>query len=485
MFTALKTLTARFRAFFRRADLDGDFQQELDSHVVMLTEENIRRGMSHGEARRAALIRVGAGASMRDQHRDARGLPALETVWRDVRYALRMLSRAPGFTAMAILTLALGIGANTAVFSAIDAVLLRPLPYPDGDRLMRLYQRQENSAETNIAPIRLEDWNRLNSTFQAIMGYLIEEVSDTSGDLPEQLRRAKVAPRFLEVWGIAPVLGRGFTDAEHHAGGPSAVLISDRYWRRRFGADPHVLNRTVRMESASFAIVGVMPASFLFPDREVDLWLPVQMGDNLAQVRYAVWYTGVGRLKPGVTLEQARANLSAIQTELGKQYPKTDAAISVEVVPLKENTVSGIRSSLWLLFGAVSVLLLITCTNIAALLLSRAADRKQEIAIRVSLGATRKAVATQMLTETLVLALAGGMMGLLLAAGASVAFRSAAVDLPRMDEITLDGRILLYTLVSAITVTLLCGALPAIRTAREDAASALKETGRTHVSTRS
>jgi putative ABC transport system permease protein len=485
MFTALKHATARLRAFFKTHDLDRDFQQELDSHVVMLTEENIRRGMSHGEARRAALIRVGAGASMRDQHRDARGLPALETVWRDVRYALRMLSRAPGFTAMAILTLALGIGANTAVFSAIDAVLLRPLPYPDGDRLMRLYQRQENSAETNIAPIRLEDWNRLNSTFQAIMGYLIEEVSDTSGDLPEQLRRAKVAPRFLEVWGIAPVLGRGFTDAEHHAGGPSAVLISDRYWRRRFGADPHVLNRTVRMESASFAIVGVMPASFLFPDREVDLWLPVQMGDNLAQVRYAVWYTGVGRLKPGVTLEQARANLSAIQTELGKQYPKTDAAISVEVVPLKENTVSGIRSSLWLLFGAVSVLLLITCTNIAALLLSRAADRKQEIAIRVSLGATRKAVATQMLTETLVLALAGGMMGLLLAAGASVAFRSAAVDLPRMDEITLDGRILLYTLVSAITVTLLCGALPAIRTAREDAASALKETGRTHVSTRS
>ena len=484
MFTTLKQFTARLRAFFRAHDLDRDFEQELDSHVAMLTEENIRRGMTHTEARRSALIRVGAGASIKDEHRAARGLPTLETFWRDVRYALRMLRRAPGFAATAILTLALGIGANTAVFSAIDTVLVRPLPFPDGDRLMRLYQRQDKSAETNIAPIRLEDWNRLNSTFEAITGYLMEDVSDTSGDLPERVRRARVAPRFLDVWGIAPVLGRGFTDAEHYAGGPSAVLISERYWRRSFGADPHVLNRTVRLEGESFPIVGVMPASFLFPDREVDLWLPVQMGDKLAQVRYAVWYTGVGRLKPSLTLEQARANLNAIQTELGKQYPNTDAAISVEVVPLKEHTVSGIRSSLLLLFGAVSVLLLITCTNIAALLLSRAADRKREIAIRLSLGATRNAVAAQMLTETAVLALAGGMMGLLLAAGASMVFRFAAKDLPRMDEITLDGRILLYTLVSAIAVALLCGALPAIRTSREDAAGALKEAGRTQVSPR-
>ena len=187
-----------------------------------------------------------------------------------------MLRRSPGFTAVAILTLALGIGANTAVFSAIDAVLLRPLPFPDGDRLMRLRQRQETSAETNIAPVRLEDWNRLNSTFEAITGYYMEDVSETSGDLPERVRRACVAPRFLEVWGIAPALGRGFTDAEHRAGGPSAVLISDRYWRRRFGGDPNVLGRTVRIGSASFPIVGVMPASFLFPDRDVDLWFPVQ-----------------------------------------------------------------------------------------------------------------------------------------------------------------------------------------------------------------
>ncbi len=227
-----------------------------------------------------------------------------------------------------------------------------------------------------------------------------------------------------------------------------------------------------------------MPASFLFPDREVDLWFPAKLSNQLAQVRYATWYVGIGRLKPGVTLEQARANLAAVQAQLGEQYPETDRKIGVEVMPLKEITVSGVRPSLWLLFGAVSVLLLITCTNIAALLLSRAAQRQQEIAVRLSLGATRATVAAQMLTETGMLALAGGAVGLLVAVGASAGFRSVAVDLPRMDEIALDGRILLYTLALAVTVTFLCGLLPAIRTARGGLAGASNEAGRTQVSTR-
>jgi putative ABC transport system permease protein len=485
MFTPITHLMARLRAFFRTGTLDRDFEQELASHVAMLTEDNIARGMTHEEARRAALIRLGAGASIKDRHRDLRGLPALETFWRDLRYAFRVLGRAPGFTAMAILTLALGIGANTAVFSAIDAVLLRPLPFPEGDRLMRLYQTQRNDADANIAPIRIEDWNRLNSTFEAISGYHTEDVSDISGDLPEKVRRASVAPRFVQVWGVPPALGRAFADSEHYRAEPASVLISDRYWRRRFGADRNVLGKTVRTDDdASLAIVGVMPASFLFPDRDVDLWVPLALNNKVAQFRTNTWQIGIGRLKPDVTPEQARANLAAVQAQLARQYPNSDATIGVEITPLKEITVSGVRSSLWLLFGAVSVLLLITCTNIAALLLSRAADRKQEIAIRVSLGATRKTVAAQMLTETAVLAFVGGMLGLLLAAAASVGFRSAAVDLPRMDEITLDWRILLYTLITAMTVTVLCGAFPAIRTAREDAAGALKEAGRTQVSGR-
>ena len=464
--------------------VQDEIARELSFHLAERKDQLRAEGLSEEESTRRARLQFGNMTVQAERTRDVDIARGMDAFLRNVRHALRALAWTPGFAAVAILTLALGIGANTAVFSAIDAVLLQPLPFPDGDRLMLLRQRPEKSAETNIAPIRLEDWNRLNGTFQALTGYLTEDVSETSGDLPENVRRARVAPRFLEVWGIAPALGRGFTDAEHRAGGPTAVLISDRYWRRRFAGTPDVLGRTVRMAGASFPIVGVMPASFLFPDRDVELWLPVPMGDNLAHVRNALWYTGVGRLRPGVTVEQARANLTAVQAQLAAQYPKTDSTIGVEIVPLKDNTVSGVRSTLWLLFGAVSVLLLITCTNIASLLLSRAADRRQEIAIRMSLGATRRAVAAQMLTETAVLVLAGSAIGLLIATTATAAFRSVAADLPRIDEIALDGRILLYTLTSSVVVALLCGVLPAIRTARGDMAGELNEAGRTHVSTR-
>ena len=227
-----------------------------------------------------------------------------------------------------------------------------------------------------------------------------------------------------------------------------------------------------------------MPASFLFPDRGVDLWMPVPMGDKLAQARVAFWYTGVGRLKQNVTVEQARANMAMVQMQLATEYPKTDAAINVDIAPLKDNTVGDIRASLWLLFAAVSVLLLVACTNIAALLLSRATDRKREMSVRRSLGATRWAIIRQALTETGVLALIGGAVGLLLAAGAVAALRSAAVDMPRMDEIALDGRIVLYTLVVVLTVTLLSGVLPAIRIARDDATGPASEAGRSLVTGR-
>jgi putative ABC transport system permease protein len=469
---------------FRPERVQSHIDRELSFHIAERTDQLRSEGLSDEEATHRARRQFGNVTVQAERTRDVDIALWADGVLRNVRYAVRTLTRTPGFTAAVVLTLALGIGANTAVFSAINAVLLQPLPFPDGDRLMQLRQTQERTAETNIAPVRLEDWHRLNSTFEAITGHLMENVSETSGNLPERVRRASVTARFLDVWGVAPALGRGFTPDEHQTGGPSAVLISHRYWRRRFGADPNVAGKSVRIGNTSFPIVGVMPASFLFPDREVDLWFPAKLSNQLAQVRYATWYVGIGRLKPGVTPEQARSNLAAVQAQLGEQYPETDRKIAVEVMPLKEITVSGVRSSLWLLFGAVSVLLLITCTNIAALLLSRAAHRQQEIAVRLSLGATRATVAAQMLTETGMLVLAGSAVGLLVALGASAGFRSVAMDLPRMDEIALDGRILLYTLALAVTVTFLCGLLPAIRTARGGLAGASNEAGRRQVSTR-
>jgi putative ABC transport system permease protein len=469
---------------FRRERLQSRIDRELSFHLAERTDQLRSEGLSDEEAARRARRQFGNVMVQAERTRDVDIALWADGLLRNLRYAVRTLARTPGFTAAVVLTLALGIGANTAVFSAIDAVLLQPLPFPDGDRLMRLRQTQEGTAETNIAPVRLEDWHRLNSTFEGITGHLMENVSETSGDLPERVRRATVTARFLDVWGVAPSLGRGFTPDEHQSGGPSAVVISDRYWRRRFGADPNLAGKSVHIGNASFPIVGVMPASFLFPDREVDLWFPAKLSKQLAQVRYATWYVGIGRLKPGVTLDQARSNLAAVQAQLGEQYPETDRKIAAEVRPLKEITVSGISASLRLLFGAVSVLLLITCTNIAALLLSRAAQRQQEIAVRLSLGATRATVAAQMLTETGMLALAGSAVGLLVAIGASAAFRSAAIDLPRMDEIALDRRILAYTLSLAVTVTFLCGLLPAIRAARGGLAGVSNEAGRRQVSTR-
>jgi len=256
---------------------------------------------------------------------------------------------------------------------------------------------------------------------------------------------------------VAPALGRDFNAQEEHFRGPSAVLISDRFWRRRFAADPNTPGKQLRLGGDSVTITGVMPASFLFPDRDVDLWSPSPMDAPFAQRRELTWFRTIGRLKPGVTLAQARANMASVQANLGKQYPKTDAALTVDIQPLKEFTVGGVRRSLWVLFGSVSLLLLIACTNIAALLLSRATQRRHEIAVRFSLGATRGSVIAQLLTEVALLSIAGAALGLGVASGASSVFRALAKDLPRVEELGLDWRIVLYTLGCAITATFLCG----------------------------
>lgn len=403
---------------------------------------------------------------------------------RDLAYATRALRRTPTFTAAVVLTLGLGIGANGAVFSAVNTVLLRPLPFPDADRLVRLSQVQQHSAEANIAPVRLEDWQRFNRTFDAISGYYMEDVSETSGVFPDRIRRAFVAPRFVEVWGVAPARGRGFSAAEHLAAGPRAVLVSDRYWRTRLNSDPDVLNRVVRVGSNTFPIIGVMPASFRFPDRAVDVWFPSAIDFTFAQSRRNTWYTGVGRLKAGIDIAQARADLSAVQAQLGRDYPDTDSTIGVAVVALKESTLGDVGRSLWLLFGAVTLVLLITCTNIAGLLLSRTAQRRQEIGVRLSFGASRMQVMRQLLVETLVLALAGAAVGLSVAFGAVAMLRQTAVDLPRIDEITVDWTVASYTLLVAIAVTVLCGVLPALRAGRGRGGEALSLNTRTQVSSR-
>ncbi len=409
----------------RRDRLANELDREFAFHVAERVDDLRATGMSEREALETARRQFGNLTLQKERSRDMHVSGWLEATLRNVRLGLRSLRRTPALTAAVILTLALGIGANSAVFSVIDAVLLRPLSFPGGDQLMRIIQKTPRAPDTAVAPARLEDWNRMNSTFQAINGYYPEDATEISGEFPEKLRRAFVGPRFFRVWGVEPALGRAFSPEEEKPGGRAVIVISDRLWRRRFGANPNVIGKQLRFNGASTTVIGVMPASFLFPDLDVDVWWPT-LGTPL---RSATWFYAVGRLKPGVRVEQAQADLSTVQAQLEKQFPDTDANLTVQIRPLKEETVGDVRESLWIVFASVSLLLLIACANVAALLLSRAIQRKQEIAIRLSLGASRLAVAAQMLTETAILAFCGGGIGVLLAAASPGMFRAPGREL--------------------------------------------------------
>lgn len=401
----------------------------------------------------------------------------------DVRYAIRVLARTPGFTLVVVLTLALAIGANSVVFSAMRSILWEPLGFPDADQLVVVNQSIPGVPVSNTAPVRIEEWNEQSTTFAAITGYYREDVSETSGDLPERYRLAHVAPRFFDVWRTEPLIGRGFTAADSEAGAAPVVVVSHRYWTTKLAGDPRVLERIVRIGEDAVPIVGVMPASFRFPDRDVDLFTPT-IYEPFVLERGNLWYRGYGRLAPGMTVEQARADLELVQRRLAEQFPEDDRNVGVYVEALKESTVGSVRGSLWLLFGAVSVVLLIASTNIAALMLARAAKRSQEISVRLSLGAPPAAVRSLVLAETAVLAVAGALLGFIAAAAGAAVLRSVAPNFPRIDELALDGGVLLYTMAAIVAVTLACGLLPAIRAARVGLLGALTDARRTQVSGR-
>jgi len=471
---------------FTRRPQDPEFDREFAFHIDELTQAGIAEGLAPEEARRRALVEFGGREQARQHLREVHTSRLLESLRFNFRAALRFLRHSPSFSLAVILTLALGIGANSAVFSAIDAVLLRPLPYPDGNQLIQINQHDTRNRDANtfVAAQRLEDWNRMNSTFSGLSGYYTDDLSEISGPLPEKLTMALVAPRFFEVLEVAPALGRNFARDEFHFGGPNAVIVSYRLWRRRFGGDSTVLTKKLRFGQYSYSIVGVMPASFAFPNPEVDVWSPSPPDAPYAQRRDSTWFTVIGRMKPGVTVAQAQADMAAVQGRLGKQFPKPDADLTVQSVALKSVVVSDSAGSLWLLYGSVTLLLLIACFNIAALLLARTADREQEISIRFSLGASRRAVVGQLLSEIFSLALLGSLLGLGIAGAATRAFHLLSNTLPRASEITLNPAIVVYSLLCALATTFLCGLFPALRGTRRDLGHSLAQGGRTQVSRR-
>ncbi len=461
-------------------------EREIAFHIAEQIEANRSRGMSPREARRQALVDFGGREQIRQSMREVHVSALVEALKFNLQSALRFIRRSPSFSLAVILTLALGIGANSAVFSAIDAVVWRPLAFPAADQLLKIAQHDVQNRDANpfVAPVRLEDWNRMASTFQGISGYYLDDLSELSGPLPEKITEALVAPRFLQVLEVSPILGRNFTSQEEHWGGGDAVIISYGYWQRKFHGDPAAVGQKVHIGRDYYPVVGVMPEWFQFPNRDVDMWTPSAPDAPFSQRRDSTWFTVIGRMKPGVTLNQATADLATVQSRLGRQFPKPDAELTVQTEPLKDTIVGSVRGSLWLLYGSVLLLLLIACSNIAALLLARTAERQHEISVRFSLGASRRAVISQLLTEVLALALLGSLVGLLVAAAAAHELHLLAKTLPRAEEITLNWRVVLYSLLSAVLTALLCGLFPALRGTRRGLAASLSQSSRTQVSTR-
>jgi putative ABC transport system permease protein len=403
-------------------------------------------------------------------------------MWSDIKYTLRNLGKKPFFYAIVILTLALGIGANAAIFTVVNGVLLRPLPYPSPDRLMMLWTynpRQGFDKDVGTYP-NFEDWRRESRSFESMSAYSGASLTLTGSGDPVQLRGARVTSEFFDTMGVAPIYGRTFTAANGQPGGERVVVLAGGLWERRFGADPGVIGRRILLNGVSYEVAAVMPARFDHP-ADAEFWIPLAPVGGLQDLftaRGSYWLTIIGRLRPPVTRQAAQAEMDTIAAALEKTYP-VNAGIGIRIVPLHEEIVGDVRWPLLILVGAVSFVLLIACANVANLLLTRAASRHRELAIRAALGAGRGRLLRQLLTESVVLAVLGGSAGLLLAQWTTDLLRSLApAALPRLDDIRVDGFVLAYAAAAALVTSLLFGIIPAMHASRGESA-ALKEGGRT------
>ena len=481
---AVRRFFARLAAPATRRYDEERLREEVEEHLALQTAENLRAGLSPVEARRQAVLKFGAVESIKEDYRDQRGLPFLETLRQDVWFGLRLLRKSPGFTLVALLTLALGIGANTALFSVINAVLLNPLPYPHADQLVALHESKPNFDRGSISYPNFLDWQKDNRTFSAMAVARGSAFSLTGAGDAEQVRAEFITSAFFDVLGVRPVIGRTFAPEEDQPGRSPVALISEGLWRRKFGGAPDVLGKSMTLNGKGFTIVGVIPASFdlLTPSfRAAEIYAPiVQWNNNWLMKRSAgLAIHGIGRLKPGVTIGQARADMDRVTRNLAAAYPDVDKGIGAALVPLKEQMTGDVRPFLLVLMGGVVFVLSIACVNVANLMLARSRSRIREFAVRTAMGASRKRVIRQLLTESLLLSLAGGGLGLLLAAwGTRAALGALPMALPRGQEAGLDAHVLIFTAAISLAAGIFFGLAPALRTAQPDLHAMLKEGGR-------
>jgi len=483
MWTAFLVLLSRCRAVFFGGRLDRDLDDELQAHLAMLTEDNIRRGLAPDEAARQAHLRLGGVAQIEEHHRDARGLPLLETTMQDVRYALRTFRKNRAYTAVAIATLAIGIGAGTTVYTLASAVLLRPLPYGEPGALVRIFETNPLKHWTrNIAsPANYADWKAQATSFTDIAAYeQFNSVGSGTADVfltgfgePQALKSLGVTGNLFHVLGAQPLLGRTFTDEETFEGKARVVVLSYGVWQGAFAGDPAVVGRTINLSGRTTTIVGVMPRDFFFPGRDVQIWVPVAYSPNIfVRSRRPHWLGVVARRKAGVSLAQAQQEMDRIARDLERRYPDTNTQMGVRLENFHSSLAFEPRPALLMLSGAVGVLFLIVCANLASLQLGRAAVRTRELAIRRALGAGRGRLVRQLLTESLVLSVAGGAMGFALVAAARIVLlRFAGTVVPFFADLRLDRSVLAIDAVLSLAAPLLFGVLPALASSAADGVS--------------
>ena len=480
----LWTLGWRIRGWVSRQRVDAEFSEELGEHLEMLTAENQRRGMTAEEARRAAKVRLGGMMQLRETNRELQGWSAAETFLQDVRYALRTLRRNAGLAAVCALTLGLGIGASAAIFSVVNGVLLRPLPYPNHERLVRIEERHPASNGLGAAGLdfanatygNFNDLARAATTIENVAAFREWSFNLTGDGEPEQVQGALVSGDFFAALGSRPIAGRMIGAEDDVPGGNNnVVVLSYALWQRRFGGDPGIVGKTLRINAEECRVAGVMPRGFDYPEKS-ELWSPLVPGGEFRNNRRAHLLTILADVKAGQTLANTQNEMAALGERIEKQYASEDPGMELATVSLKKSLVAPVQPALVMLMVAVGLLLLMACANLANLLLARSAAREKEFSLRTVLGAARMRLVRQLLTESLVLATLGAAVGLAVATW-SVRLVAAlnSQDLPRFGEISVDWRVLGFTLAVACVSALLFGLAPAVSGAKADLNVSLKE----------